>query len=58
LTKGVFILLFGIGILIDIAAKLQDGAPPSSTPMMILVASRWQPILPVCGCSGASEPMT
>ncbi|HWU96787.1 MAG TPA: cation transporter [Sphingomonas sp.] len=34
LAKGVFILAFGIGILIDIAVKLQSGIPPSSTLML------------------------
>lgn len=34
LAKGVFILAFGIGILIDIAIKLRSGIPPSSTLML------------------------
>lgn len=34
LAKGIFILAFGVGILIDIAAKLQNGVPPSSTLML------------------------
>ncbi|MBB4841083.1 Co/Zn/Cd efflux system component [Sphingomonas kyeonggiensis] len=34
LAKGVFILAFGIGILIDIAVKLRSGIPPSSTLML------------------------
>ena len=34
LAKGGFILVFGIGILIDIALKLRGGVPPSSTLML------------------------
>ena len=35
LFKGIFILLFGIGILIDVAFKLQSGVAPSSQLMLI-----------------------
>jgi Co/Zn/Cd efflux system component len=35
LAKGVFILAFGVGIIIDIVGKLQNGVPPSSTLMLI-----------------------
>jgi Co/Zn/Cd efflux system component len=35
LAKGLFILAFGIGILLDIAAKLQHGVAPSSTLMLV-----------------------
>lgn len=35
LAKGVFILAFGIGILVDIAIKLKSGVPPSSSLMLI-----------------------
>lgn len=35
MAKGAFILMFGVGILIDVAAKLQNGAPPSSTLMLV-----------------------
>jgi Co/Zn/Cd efflux system component len=35
LAKGVFILIFGIGILIDVAVKIQTGLPPSSTLMLV-----------------------
>ena len=35
LAKGVFILAFGIGILIDIAIKLTSQVPPSSSLMVI-----------------------
>lgn len=34
LAKGLFILAFGIGILIDVAVKLGSGVPPSSTLML------------------------
>ncbi|WP_420606631.1 cation diffusion facilitator family transporter [Novosphingopyxis sp.] len=34
-AKGVFILAFGIGILVDISIKLQTGVPPSSSLMLI-----------------------
>ena len=35
LAKGLFILAFGIGILVDIALKLRSGIPPSSTLMLV-----------------------
>ena len=35
MAKGVFILLFGIAVLIDIAVKLRSGVPPSSALMLI-----------------------
>jgi Co/Zn/Cd efflux system component len=35
MAKGVFILIFGLGILLDIAIKLRSGIPPSSTLMLI-----------------------
>ena len=35
LAKGVFILAFGVGILVDIAIKLNSGVPPSSSLMLI-----------------------
>jgi cation diffusion facilitator family transporter len=35
LAKGFFILAFGIGIWLDIAAKLQHGVAPSSTLMLV-----------------------
>lgn len=38
LAKGIFILAFGVGILIDIAIKLKTGVPPSSTLMLIFGA--------------------
>jgi len=38
LAKGAFILVFGMGILVDIAIKLQSGVPPSSTLMLIFGA--------------------
>jgi Co/Zn/Cd efflux system component len=34
MAKGLFILAFGIGILIDIAVKLRSGIPPSSSLML------------------------
>jgi cation diffusion facilitator family transporter len=34
LAKGLFILVFGIGILIEIALKIRTGVPPSSTLML------------------------
>ena len=37
-AKGVFILAFGIGIIVDIVVKLQTGVPPSSTLMLIFGA--------------------
>lgn len=39
LAKGLFILAFGIGILIDIAVKMRTGVPPSSTLMLVFGAS-------------------
>lgn len=38
LAKGLFILVFGIAILVDIVIKLQTGVPPSSTLMLIFGA--------------------
>ncbi|MGC4251033.1 MAG: cation transporter [Sphingobium sp.] len=38
LAKGVFILAFGIGIAIDILAKIKSGIPPSSTLMLLFGA--------------------
>ena len=35
LAKGLFILAFGIGILVDVAFKIASGVPPSSTLMLI-----------------------
>jgi cation diffusion facilitator family transporter len=35
LAKGLFILAFGVGVMIDIAIKLQSGLPPSSALMLI-----------------------
>jgi Co/Zn/Cd efflux system component len=35
LAKGLFILAFGIGVMIDIAIKLQSGLPPSSGLMLV-----------------------
>ena len=37
-AKGVFILAFGIGIIVDIVVKLQTGVPPSSVLMLIFGA--------------------
>jgi Co/Zn/Cd efflux system component len=34
MAKGLFILLFGVGVLIDIIVKIQSGVPPSSTLML------------------------
>lgn len=34
LAKGLFILAFGIGILIEVAVKIRTGVPPSSTLML------------------------
>lgn len=34
-AKGVFILVLGVGILLNVALKLQSGVPPSSTLMLI-----------------------
>jgi Co/Zn/Cd efflux system component len=35
LSKGTFILAFGLGVAIDIAIKLQSGVPPSSALMLV-----------------------
>jgi Co/Zn/Cd efflux system component len=35
LAKGLFILAFGIGILIEVAVKIRTGIPPSSTLMLL-----------------------
>ena len=35
LAKGIFILAFGVGVAIDITAKIQSGIPPSSTLMLV-----------------------
>jgi cation diffusion facilitator family transporter len=35
LAKGLFILVFGIAVLVDIAVKLQSGVPPSSVLMLV-----------------------
>ena len=33
--KGVFILILGLGILVNVAIKIQSGVPPSSTLMLV-----------------------
>lgn len=33
-AKGVFILIFGLGVLVQVAIKIQNGVPPSSTTML------------------------
>lgn len=38
LAKGVFILLFGLGVLLQVANKIQNGVPPSSTTMFVVGA--------------------
>lgn len=38
MAKGVFILFFGLAVLVDIAVKLRSGVPPSSTLMLIFGA--------------------
>lgn len=38
MAKGVFILFFGLAILVDIAIKLRSGVPPSSTLMLVFGA--------------------
>lgn len=38
LAKGLFILAFGIGIMVEIGFKLRDGVPPSSTLMLVFGA--------------------
>jgi Co/Zn/Cd efflux system component len=35
LAKGMFILAFGIGILVEVAVKIRVGVPPSSTLMLV-----------------------
>lgn len=35
MAKGLFILFFGLAVLVDIAVKLRSGVPPSSTLMLI-----------------------
>jgi cation diffusion facilitator family transporter len=35
MAKGVFILIFGLAILLDIAIKIGSGVPPSSTLMLV-----------------------
>lgn len=34
LAKGVFILVFGLGVLVQVAIKIQNGVPPSSVTML------------------------
>lgn len=36
LAKGLFILAFGIGVLIEIVARVASGAPPLSGPMLVM----------------------
>ena len=38
LAKGVFILVFGLAVLLDIAVKVGSGVPPSSTLMLVFGA--------------------
>lgn len=38
LAKGLFILLFGVGILINVVNKISSGVPPSSTLMLVFGA--------------------
>jgi cation diffusion facilitator family transporter len=38
MAKGLFILAFGLAVLVDIAVKLRSGVPPSSTIMLIFGA--------------------
>ena len=38
MSKGLFILAFGLAVLVDIAVKLKSGVPPSSTLMLIFGA--------------------
>ncbi len=38
LAKGVFILVFGLGVLVQVGVKIESGAPPSSTTMLIVGA--------------------
>lgn len=35
-AKGVFILIFGLGVLWQVAIKIQTGVPPSSTTMLVV----------------------
>lgn len=37
-AKGVFILLFGLGVLVQVGVKIQTGVPPSSTTMLAVGA--------------------
>lgn len=37
-AKGVFILLFGFGVLVQVVNKIQNGVPPSSTTMLAVGA--------------------
>jgi len=37
-AKGVFILVFGLGVLWQVAIKIQNGVPPSSTTMLVVGA--------------------
>ncbi len=36
LVKGVFILVFGATVLIEVAFRIRSGAPPLSTPMLVM----------------------
>ena len=36
LAKGLFVLLFGLAVLIEIAARIASGAPPLSGPMLVM----------------------
>jgi len=38
LAKGIFILIFGLGVLVQVANKIQSGVPPSSTTMLVVGA--------------------
>jgi len=38
LAKGIFILIFGLGVLVQVANKIQNGVPPSSTTMLAVGA--------------------
>lgn len=38
LAKGVFILIFGLGVLVQVAIKIQSGVAPSSTTMLVVGA--------------------
>src|SRR5690606_31806001 len=35
LAKGLFILVLGVGIVVNVVAKIQSGVPPSSTLMLV-----------------------